>query len=88
MCVEHVRYNTHQRNKSIHCQYDCKYGIMTYLHTATVTYWLEHLPHEQEVVDSILSCDRPKSLKLVVLAFPLGAQDYGNGTMTGSPVSG
>ena len=26
---------------------------------------------------------RPKSLKLVVVAFPLGAQDYGNSTMTG-----
>ena len=32
--------------------------------------------------------DRPKSLKLLVVAFPLGAQDYGNGTMTGPPVSG
>ena len=27
-------------------------------------------------------------LKLVVVAFPLGAQDYGNSTMTGMPVSG
>ena len=27
-------------------------------------------------------------LKLVVMAFPLGAQDYGNSTVTGPPVSG
>ena len=31
---------------------------------------------EQEVVGSIPGHNRPKSLKLVVLAFPLGAQDY------------
>ena len=31
--------------------------------------------------------DRPKSLKLVVVACPLGAQDYGNTTTTGPPVS-
>ena len=33
-------------------------------------------------------CDRPKSLKLVVVAFPLGIQDYGNSTTTGISVSG
>ena len=29
-----------------------------------------------------------KSLNLVVVVFLLGAQDYGNSTTTGSPVSG
>ena len=38
--------------------------------------------------DSIPGCNRPKSLKLVVVDFPLGAQDYGNGTTTGPLVSG
>ena len=32
---------------------------------------------------SIPVCNRPKFLKLVVVAFTRGAQDYGNGTMTG-----
>ena len=31
--------------------------------------------------------DRPKSLKLIVVALTLGPQDYGNGTTTGPPVS-
>ena len=44
--------------------------------TATVAQWLEHLPREREVVSSIPGCDRPKSLKLAVVAFYLGAQDY------------
>ena len=39
-------------------------------------------------VGSIPDRDRPKSLKLVVVAFPLGAQDYGNSATTGPPVSG
>ena len=44
--------------------------------TTTVTYWLKHLPRQQEVVSLIPSHDRPsKSLKLVVVAFPLGAQE-------------
>ena len=30
--------------------------------------------------------NRPKSLKLGVVAFPLGAQDYGCSTKTGPPV--
>ena len=34
------------------------------------------------------SHDRPNSLKLVVMAFPLGTQGYGNSTTTGPPVSG
>ena len=29
-----------------------------------------------------------KGLKLVIVAFPLGAHDYGNSTKTGPPVSG
>ena len=33
-------------------------------------------------------CDRPQSLKLVVVAFHHSAQGYGNSTMTGRPVSG
>ena len=45
-------------------------------------------PRKREVVGSVPSHDRPKSLKLVVVAFPLGAQDYGNSTTTGLPVSG
>ena len=51
-------------------------------------WWLECLPHEREIVGSIPGCDRPKSLKLVVVAFSLGAQDYGNSTTTGLPLSG
>ena len=39
-------------------------------------------------VGSIPGHDRRKSLKLVVVAFPLGTQDYGNSTMTGLPVAG
>ena len=44
-------------------------------------------PSEREVVGSIPDRDRPKSSKLVVVAFPIGAQDYGNSTTTGQPVS-
>ena len=50
--------------------------------------WLERQLREQEVVGSIPGHERQKSLKLVVLAFPLGAQDCGNSTTTGPPVSG
>ena len=56
--------------------------------TAAVAKWLERLPYEREVMGSIPVRDRPKSLKLVVVAFPLGAQDYGNSIMTGPPLSG
>ena len=42
----------------------------------------------QEVVGSIYRSGKPKSLILVVMAFPLGAQDYGYSTTTGSPVPG
>ena len=45
-------------------------------------------PREHKVMGSIPGRNRPKSLKLVVVAFPLGTQDYGNSTMTGPPVSG
>ena len=45
-------------------------------------------PREREVVGSISNHNRPKSLKLVVVAFTLGAQDYGNSTANGPPVSG
>ena len=43
---------------------------------------------ELEVIGSIPGRDRPTSFKRVVVAFPLGAQDYGNSTMTDPPVSG
>ena len=56
--------------------------------TTMVAQWLEGLPCEREVVGSIPSRNRPKSLKLVAAAFPLGAQDYGNSATTGPPVSG
>ena len=45
-------------------------------------------PRGREVVGSIAGRDRPKSVKLVVLvAFSHGAQDNGNSTTTGPPVS-
>ena len=53
-----------------------------------VALWLERPPHKREVVGSIPGHDKTKPLKLVEMAFPLGAQDYGNSTMTGPPVSG
>ena len=37
---------------------------------------IRHPPWEQEVMGSIPGRDRLKSLKLVVVAFPFGAQDY------------
>ena len=55
--------------------------------TAALAYWLECLPHEQEVMGLIPGCSRPKSLKLVVMVFTLGIQEYGNSTMTVKPVS-
>ena len=57
--------------------------------TTMIAKWLEHLPFEHEVVGLIPSCDRPKSLKLLVMmAFRLGAQGYGTNTTTGLRVSG
>ena len=46
--------------------------------------------HESDTLTTswIPGRDRPKSLKMVVVAFPLGTQDYGNSTTTGKPVSG
>ena len=55
---------------------------------AAVDQLLERPPREREVVGLIFGRNRPKSSKLVVVAFPLGVQDYGNSTMTGPPVSG
>ena len=43
---------------------------------------------EREVVGSVLGRDRPKSLKLVIVTFPLGAHDYGNSITTDPPMSG
>ena len=57
------------------------------LNSYVVLVWLERPLHEQEVVDSIPGSDRPKSLKLVVVAFSLGAQDSDNSTATGLHVS-
>ena len=46
----------------------CWYNIQS---TAAVASWLENLPRELGVVGSILGCDTPKSLKLVVTSsFP------------------
>ena len=56
--------------------------------TVAVAQWLEHLPREREYVGSIPGRDRPKSLKVVVVASPLGAQDYWNSTATCPLVSG
>ena len=47
---------------------------------------LERPPREREVVGFNLGRDGPKSLELVVVAFALGAQDYGNSTTTDLPV--
>ena len=64
--------------------------FFTRLPTAAVAKWLEGLTHEWEVVRLTPGRDRPKSLKkkLVVMAFPLATQNYGNSTTTGLPVSG
>ena len=63
--------------------------------SASQTYVFKQLVYEfaalslsREVVGSIPGRNRPKSLKLVVVAFPLGAQEYGNSTTTGQSVSG
>ena len=53
-----------------------------------VAWWLEWLPGKREVMGSIPGCDRLKSLKLVVVTFPLSSQDYGNSTRTDPPVLG
>ena len=45
--------------------------------------WCSGLPREQEVVGLIPCHDRSKSFKLLVVALPLGAQDYGKSTMAG-----
>ena len=48
-----------------------------------------HIPcGKREVVDFIPGHDRPKSLKLVVVAYPFSSQDYLISTTTGPPVSG
>ena len=43
-----------------------------------VAEWLERPPPEQEVMGSIPGRNRPKSLKMVVVDFPLGVQEYEN----------
>ena len=53
-----------------------------------ILFLLLEMPCECEVVGLIPGHDRPKSLKLVVEASPLGVQEYGNSTTTGPPVSG
>ena len=45
--------------------------------TTVVTWWLEHLLRELEVVCSIPGRHRPKSSKLVVVAFPLALRTMG-----------
>ena len=56
--------------------------------TAAVAWCLERPPCEREVVGSISVRDRPKSFKLVVVAFSLNVQDYRNSATTVPPVSG
>ena len=56
--------------------------------TTAVALSLERPPREREVMGSIPGRYRPKSLKLVVVAFPLGVQEYGKSTTTGPPESG
>ena len=41
----------------------------------------------QEDLGSTPGCRRPESLELVLVAFPLGTQDYGKSTVTGLPMS-
>ena len=61
---------------------------LAYIETAAVALWLERPPWVQEVVGSIRGRHRPKSKQLVVVvAFPIGDQDYGNSSKTGRPVS-
>ena len=45
--------------------------------TSVVTWWLESQSLEREVMGSIPYRDRPKSLKLVVVAFSLGLRIMG-----------
>ena len=56
--------------------------------TTAVAKWLERSPHEREALGSIPGRNRPKSLRLLVVAFPLCAQDYGNSITTDPPESG
>ena len=56
--------------------------------TSALAYSLERPPRELKLMGSIPGRDRPNSLKLVEVAFPLSGQDYGNSTTTGLPVSG
>ena len=58
------------------------------IETAALTKWLERPPREREVVGSIPAIDRPMPIKLVVVVFPIGVQDYGNSTSTSPPLSG
>ena len=59
---------------------------LKFCHTNTDTQFFliffkkRNMPREREVVGLIPGCDRPKSLNLVVVAFPFGGQDYGNST--------
>ena len=76
ICLFHHCFESHNNNLPQACK------------TATVAWWLEHPPHERELMGSIPRRDRSKSLKLVVVVFPHGTQDYGNSTTTGAPVSG
>ena len=48
--------------------------------TVAVAWWLQCPPREREVVGSNLGRDRPKTQKLLEVAFALG--DYGNSTTT------
>ena len=55
--------------------------------TVAVAFWLERPRCEREVVGSIPGRDRLKSKVVASPPPPFGAQDYGNYTTTGPPVS-
>ena len=78
--------------KVIKYSYSCHGELVTsntkYSETAAVSYWLERPPRERGIVDSIPGHNRSKSLKLVLVAFPNGAQDHGNSATNVPPVSG
>ena len=50
---------------------------MMHLVATAVAQWLERPPRKREVVGSIPGRDRPKSLKLVVMASPLALRIMG-----------
>ena len=66
-------------------------GVRYGIELDTLSYILHHIVgkvrHKTNACGPIPGSDRPKSLKLVVVAFPLGAHDYGNSSTTSWPAS-